>query len=86
MYLNDPDSDMPNATYEGPDRRGERHLVLTDDQLDKIAEKAAEKAVAKITDHVYKQVGKGLINKLVWVLGAFGTGAYLWLHSKGLMK
>lgn len=64
-----------------------RHTItLTADQLDAIAEAAADKAVSKITDNVYKQVGKGILNKLIWLLGAFGTGVYLWMASKGLVK
>ncbi len=66
----------------------ERHhtITLTADQLDAIAEAAADKAVSKITDHVYKQVGKGILNKLIWILGALGTALYLWLGTKGLVK
>lgn len=78
---------MANSTYNGPDRRtGIVHVVLTDEQLEHIAEKAAAKAVEKMTDHVYRQVGKGLINKLFWFAGAAATGAYLWLHAKGVVK
>jgi hypothetical protein len=64
----------------------ERQVVLTDAQLEAIAEAAAEKAVAKITDHVYKQVGKSLINKFIWIVGALATAAYLWLQAKGVGK
>lgn len=85
MVLND-DNIVSTEHYAGPDRRADRPLVLTEEQLDAIAEKAAEKAVAKITDQVYKQVGKSFINKLFWIVGAVGTGLYLWLHDKGLMK
>jgi hypothetical protein len=62
------------------------HITLTDTQLDEIAERAAQRAVEKITDHVYRQVGKSLINKLFWIVGACATAVYIWLHAKGLMK
>lgn len=59
---------------------------LTDEQVEKIAEKAAEKAVAKLTDRVYQEVGKGVVQKLLWIVGAVCVGLYLWLHSKGVVR
>jgi len=87
MILPQSDQDSGNIPhYTGMDRRVERHVILTDEQLDAIAEAAAERAVAKITDHVYRQVGKSLISKLIWVVGALGTAVYLWLQSRGVVK
>lgn len=59
---------------------------LTDKQIDKIAERAADRAVAKITDQVYREVGKGVLSKFVWIVGALATAAFLWAYSKGLIK
>lgn len=67
-----------------PERRAT--ITLTAEQLEQIAEAAADKAVAKITDHVYRQVGKGILTKFVWIVGGLGTALYLWLGSKGLIK
>lgn len=59
---------------------------LTDAQIDKIAEKAADKAVAKITDQVYREVGKGVIKKLFWIVGVTSVALFFWAQSKGLIK
>lgn len=56
---------------------------LTEDDIDEIAEKAAEKAVIKMTEHVYQQVGKGLINRFFWLVGVVFVGLAAWLHTKG---
>lgn len=59
---------------------------LTEAQIEKIAEKAAAKAVAKLTDHVYREVGKGVVTKLFWIVGVVCTAAFLWFQTKGLIK
>lgn len=56
---------------------------LTEEQIEAIAEKAADKAVAKLTDHVYREVGRGVISKFLWICGATAAAAFLWAKSKG---
>lgn len=46
---------------------------LTEAEIDHIAEKAAEKAFEK----VYLQVGKSVLAKLAWMLGAAVIGAFI---------
>lgn len=60
-------------------------LPLADSELEKIAELAAEKAIKKLTNHVYQEVGKSVISKFVYVVGACSVGLYLWLKSKGVI-
>lgn len=62
--------------YRGPERRS----GLTEEQIELIAERAAEKAL----QHVYASVGKGLLNKVAWVLGAAVIGLLLWMGGKGI--
>ena len=59
--------------------------LLDDSELEKIAERAAEKAIEKLTNHVYQEVGKSVISKFVYVVGACSVGLYLWLKSKGVI-
>ena len=59
---------------------------LTDEQIDAIAEKAADKAVSKITDMAYKQVGKSVISKLFYVTGVIVVAGYLYLQNHGWVK
>lgn len=59
---------------------------LTDEQIERIAERAAEKAVAKLTDNVYREIGKSVLQKFVYVVGAIAVALFLWLQSKGLIK
>jgi hypothetical protein len=58
---------------------------LTEDQIEEIAERAAERAMQKLTDHMYKQVGKSVISKLFWIVGVISVGLYLWLKQKGIL-
>ncbi len=59
--------------------------TLTEEQIEEIAERAAERAMAKLTDHMYKQVGKSVVSKLFWIVGIISVGLYLWLKQKGLV-
>lgn len=57
---------------------------LTESQIEEIAEKAAQKAIDKLTGRIYQEVGKSVISKLFYVAGACAVGGYLWMKSKGL--
>lgn len=61
-------------------------ISLTDEQIDLIAEKAAEKAVAKMTSMMYREVGKGVVDKFFWIVGLSAVGVYVWLQQKGVIK
>lgn len=52
---------------------------LTEEQIDAIAEKAAAKALEK----VYTEVGKSVVTKLMWVIGAGSIALIYWLASIG---
>lgn len=58
---------------------------LTEEQIEEIAERAAERAMKKLTDHMYKEVGRSVINKLFWIVGVISVGLYMWLKQKGLL-
>lgn len=57
--------------------------VLSEEQIEEIAERAAEKAVEKMTNQIYLEVGKGVVKKALYLLGAFVVGAGLWAKAKG---
>lgn len=59
---------------------------LTDAQIDKIAEKAADRAVAKITDQVYREVGKGVISRFTWIVGALAVATFIYAKTQGWIK
>lgn len=55
---------------------------LTDDQIDEIAERAAEKALEK----VYTSIGKSVVSKLLWFLGAASVAVAAWMNGHGMFK
>jgi len=67
--------------YTGPERRREPHL--TEEQIEKIASLAADKAVKKMTDEAFKAVGKTVVEKLFWIAGVLVIGAFAWLQATG---
>lgn len=74
----------PPPSYDGPERRSEPHI--SESQIEEIAERAAQRAMAKLTDEAYRTIGKGVLNKLFYIVGVLVTAAYFWATSKGLVK
>lgn len=58
---------------------------LSESDIERIAEKAADKAVKKITNYIYMEVGRSVISKVLWITGALVIGISAWLHSKGFI-
>ena len=56
-------------------------VQLTDAQIDEIAEKTAERAFQKI----YQNVGKSVLTKLTWMVGAAVVGLSMWLGGNGTL-
>jgi hypothetical protein len=61
--------------YNGPERRG----PLSDEQIELIAERAAEKALEK----VYASVGKSVVHKILWLVGAAALAAAAYFKGVG---
>jgi hypothetical protein len=61
--------------YNGPERR--EHPQLTEEQIDIIAERAAEVALNK----VYTQVGKSVVSKLLWLIGSAALAAFMYFKG-----
>jgi hypothetical protein len=65
-------------SYEGKERRSSQ---LSDEQIELIAERAAEKALEK----VYSQIGKSVVQKVLWLVGAGALALFAFLKGKGLV-
>jgi hypothetical protein len=55
---------------------------LTPEEIDAIAERAAEKAL----EHVYAQVGKSVLRKAAWLAGIAIVSLLMWLGGKGVIS
>lgn len=60
---------------------------ITPEQLEEIADKAADKAAVKaiklMTNKIYMEVGKSVIRKVTIIIGAAAVALSIWLHGKG---
>lgn len=52
---------------------------LTEEQIEKIAERAAKVAL----ENVYKEIGKSVVSKFLWAVGAVVLAAYAYLKGAG---
>lgn len=85
MHQEDDGVEFENSKgYTGPERRREVHITAS--QIEKIAQKAAEKAVSQMIDTGYKAVGRNVIEKGMWLVGAISCGIFAYLASKGWIK
>ncbi len=57
-------------------------IVLTESQMDLIAERAAERALEK----VYADVGKTVLRRLAWLAGLVVVSAMMWLAGKDALQ
>lgn len=62
--------------YTGPERRA----GLSAEQIESIAELAATKAL----ERVYSQIGKGVMQKAAWVIGAAVVAILIWLGKNNI--
>lgn len=60
------------------DNHERRKVELSDEQIETIATRAKELALRDI----YIAVGKSVISKIMWVLGAATAAISAWLHFK----
>lgn len=67
------------AEYEEPEVE---KVQLTDEQINHIAEKAAEVAFKKI----YEEVGRSVVKKIFWIVGAGALGLLFWMAGNGTLK
>ena len=73
------------SVYSGPERRTRQ--PLSDEQIESIAQRAAELAVQKMTTDVYASVGKTVLQKVFWIVGVVATAMVLGNASiKELLK
>jgi hypothetical protein len=72
------------SVYKGEERRASG--VLSDEEIEIIAERAAEKAMLKMTNQLYQEVGKGVISKFLYLVGIVTIAGWAWLHSNGWVK
>lgn len=74
--------------YAGPDRR--EHVQLTDEQIDQIvtraADKAAVRAVEMLTQAAYQEVGRKAVGFTSWIAGMGILALLGWLITHDKIK
>ena len=68
------------AQWKGEERRA--YPNLSDEQIEAIAERAAEVAL----ERVYTQIGKSVVSKILWIFGAAGLAVAAWMNGAGHFK
>jgi hypothetical protein len=61
-------------------------VELTEEQLDAIAERAADKAAAEVFKIVYAEIGRNVVSKFLYILGAALIAFAGWLSGHSGFK
>ena len=69
--------------YHGPERRVP---PLSEEQIEDIAERAAERAVQKMKAAAYQGIGQAIVSKMLWLTGIAAVWLYWWLLKNGFIK
>jgi len=77
------DSELDDSFAMCP--RYDKH-ELSDDQIEEIAERAAQKAIEKATQDFYAGVGKSIMGKVYWMVGLMIVGLFVWMNKNGWVK
>lgn len=56
---------------------------LSKEQIEEIAELAAQKAVAKMTAQVYQSVGQTVVKRFLWFVGLLAVGILAGIQASG---
>lgn len=67
----------------GEERRKNIRLALSEEQLEAIAERAAELTLKTFYEDFYQQVGQVIIRSILYVCGAAVTALAIWLGATG---
>lgn len=65
------------SQWDGEERRA---LPITEAQAEAIAQRAAELAL----QHVYASIGKSVVQKFLYLLGAAAVAVYAYFQGKGV--
>ena len=66
--------------------RRKEHLAISEELLESIAERAAEKAIIKMETKLYTEVGKSFISKFTKVVGIVIVGLFVYFTKGDLTK
>ena len=75
----------PESSFEECPRFHTPH-ELTDEQIEAIAEKAADRAVEKAKTEMYNGIGKSVVRGLYYLVGVVAVGLFVFAVQRGWVK
>lgn len=58
---------------------------LTSAAEKRLVEATAQRTVEMLENKIYLRVGRGVVNKLLWLIGFAVVSTAAWLHAKGII-
>jgi hypothetical protein len=69
-----------------PEDDKRKTYTLDKDQLISIAEQGAQQAFDKMTNRLIIYIGRGVLERIFWIIGVCFLSLYFWLQSRGIIK
>jgi hypothetical protein len=64
----------------------EKVMSMTEAEMDQLAEKAAEKAIKRMTEEAYREVGRQTLKGVTYIVGVLTLVCIIWLANHGYLK
>ena len=58
---------------------------LTNEAEERLVDATAKRTVEMLENKIYLKVGRGVVHKLLWLMGFMVVSVAAWLHSKGII-
>lgn len=62
------------------------HQAVNDFPFEQMIEQSADRAAEKLTNDLYRAVGKSVLQKITVAIGVLVVGVMMWLEIKGVIK
>lgn len=61
-------------------------MAMSETELDQLAERAADRAVKKMTEEAYREVGRRTLRGIGYIAGVMTLAGIVWLANHGYLK
>lgn len=68
------------SQYKAPERR---RSALSEEDMDAIAARVVEKTIERMTEKMYREIGRTVVTKLLVAVGAGVVGFYFYAKNHG---
>lgn len=58
---------------------------VNDEAFERLTDEVANKVIERLENKLYLRIGRGVVHKVLWLIGLCTVSVAAWMHSKGLI-